>query len=177
MAPITPSPLTWTIRFKCHKTTVLLHLDPTQSFSSIKAELLRALQESHPDGINGTSLPLEFEDILLARPNDPMDANAGWTGIDNDAAFVDDDEDGEPKKGKGKGKGKGKTGTATDCMQGAGFKNGGCLAFKFKNGDADDWSDIGGVGDEKWDVLIPSYEDQFDVRQEGDVGVRPEYRG
>ncbi|KAI9658964.1 MAG: hypothetical protein M1821_001924 [Bathelium mastoideum] len=178
MAPITLSPLTWTVRFKHHQTTVLLHVDPTQSFSTIKSELLHALQESHANGVNGIALPSSPEDILLARPNDAMDPSAGWTGIDDDAALADGDDDGEERnQGKNKGKAKRKMGGAADCMQGAGFKNGACLAFKFKDGDSDDWVDVGGVREEKWDVLIPSYEDQFDVTQEGDVGVRPEFRG
>ena len=183
MAPITPSALTWTVRFKNHKTTILLHIDPAQSFSAIKHELLHALQESHAEGVNGTALPSDSEDVLLARPIDPMDPSAGWTSLDDDAAFMGGDESDEKNgdegrsKGKGKGKAKRKVGGATDCMQGAGFKNGACLAFKFKTQDPNGWADDENLGDEKWDVLIPSYEDQFDVTQEGDVGIRPEFRG
>ena len=172
------SPSTWTIRFKYHKTTVLLHVNPLQSFSSVKSELLRALRESHPAGVNSDPLPSDPEQIVFARPNDPMDPEAGWTSIDDDIVLADGDEDGgKDGKGKGKGKTKPKSGGVTDCVQGAGFKNGACLAFKFRRGDAAGFMDMEGVGEEKWDVLIPSYEDQFEVTQEGDVGVRPEFRG
>lgn len=96
-----------------------------------------------------------------------------------DAALVEDDEfvNEDGGKGKGKAKAKRKAGGATDCMQGAGLKNGACLAFKFKALNSNGLVDDGDMADEKWDVLIPSYEDQFDVTQEGDVGVRPEFRG
>ncbi|KAI9699253.1 MAG: hypothetical protein M1820_007225 [Bogoriella megaspora] len=178
MAPTNPGPLTWTIRFKYNKATVLLHIDPTQSFSSIKTELLRALQNTHPYGINDQPLPSRPEDIQFAKPNDAADPSSGWMSIEDDDFTATDGGDGLSDK-KGKGKGKAKKSNAIDSMQAAGFKNGAVFAFKFREEGKgmDDDNDGLEVEEDTWDVVIPRYEDSYDEMQEGDVGVRPTPRG
>ncbi|KAF2651132.1 hypothetical protein K491DRAFT_104409 [Lophiostoma macrostomum CBS 122681] len=83
MAPPPPSPHTQTLRLKSHKTTVLLHIDPLQSFTSIKSELLAALRETglrHAD--TGATIPLpdslRAEDVTLGRPRNVNEPKAGF---------------------------------------------------------------------------------------------------
>ncbi|KAL2350818.1 hypothetical protein BJ546DRAFT_890890 [Cryomyces antarcticus] len=182
-----PTPLTWTIRLKQRTRTVLLHADPLQRIDTIKAELLRALKQTSKDGmLYGLAIPEDASDVLLARPNDILDPQSGWTSLDEDEGT---------KNGKGKGKAKatapstaagnkrkrGTTAGALDCLQGLGLKDNAVLAFKFRQAREDrggDNDDEGlGLEDEEWDVVIPSFEDQYGVENLGDVGAQGEFQG
>ncbi|KAJ4368606.1 hypothetical protein N0V86_009513 [Didymella sp. IMI 355093] len=103
-----PTPSTWTLRLKSHRTTVLLHIDPLSTFATIKATLYAALSDT---GLQATEhgpsidLPNSASDIQLGRPLDPLDPGAGfalgeWEAQPDDDEVVIEDED----KGKGKGK-------------------------------------------------------------------------
>jgi len=189
---IRPSARTWTLRFKHSRTTIFLHVDPLQKLSLIRAELLKAVQQSHPDGqLHGHVIPQDVDDVLLARPVDINDLDAGWEPLDkqddlDEEMFVD---------GKGKGKataGKTKARSANalqDCPQGAGLRDGGVVAFKFRSGDdatvgedrdegVEDMERLDGetlVGEpagEKWDVIVPTLEEVYgedDGEGEGEV--------
>lgn len=197
MAPTVPSPSTWTIRFKHHKTTVLLHIEASQTISSIKEELLNVLKQTCPDGTSeGTLLPESGEEIQLARPLDINDVSAGWRRL------AAGDSVGKGKMSKGKGKEKAGSeitakGVDAESLKSLGFKDNAVLAFRFASeieaeelsgrktqtdvlGDEDDEmgleEDEGDIK-ENWDVVIPTWEDQYGEETKGDVGAIPTFNG
>ncbi|KAK5122583.1 hypothetical protein LTR85_003846 [Meristemomyces frigidus] len=184
---------TWTLRFKHHRSTVLLHVDPLQSLSSVRAELLKAVLQTRPDGtLNGHAIPDSEADVLLARPADINDLSLGWEPLDRDDDLADAlEEEKSSSKGKGKaGASKTKAATITDCPQGAGLRDGGVVAFKFKSqqarveGDAvidideegweklDEETLVGKPVPEKWDVVVPTLEETY--REDGEEGDEDE---
>lgn len=162
-----PSPLTWTLRLKHHKTTVLLHCDPLQTFQSIKTALLAALNETNPDGtLNNRVLPSSPHEIILGRPVDLNNPEEGFLLGEWEKARGGLDA-GE-SEGAGKGKGKRKSIAV--------------LAFKWRGKDEEDEGDEDvevrlGEKEENWDVIIPAYEDAYGVENTGDVGGRKEFVG
>ncbi|KAK3706128.1 hypothetical protein LTR37_012955 [Vermiconidia calcicola] len=170
-----PNPRSWTLRFKHNRNTFLLHIDPLQTLSSVKHELLKAVQQTHPNGtLNGNTIPQNPDEILLARPIDINDLSAGWESIEPRSGDVDGDT-GASGKGKGKATTPGKSTSAgaklKDCPHGAGLRDGGVVAFKFKvqrdeerekaeqNGDFIVAVEDEEVADEEWDVVVPSVEE------------------
>jgi hypothetical protein len=150
-------PEPWTIRLKHHKTTILLHISPLTTLTSIKQDLLKGLSERQTDGLlNGHKIPTEITEIRFAKPKDPLDIEQGWEEISD-----------EPD----------------EIAKGVGLKDGGVLAFRFveeaeTGGEEEDEMEI----DDRrmkgeWDVVIPKFDDDFGVENEGDVGVRKEFRG
>ncbi|KAK4542852.1 hypothetical protein LTR36_006041 [Oleoguttula mirabilis] len=187
---------TWTLRFKHHRTTILLHVDPLQSLSSVRAELLKAVQQTCRDGqLNGQSIPDSETDVLLARPVDINDLTAGWEPLDRDDDLATAlEEEKSSSKGKGKaGISKTKPAKLTDCPQGAGLRDGGVVAFKFKlraqpaaaerdaveDSDDEEWEKLDGetlVGEadaEKWDVVVPTMEETYRDEEEGEEDEIP----
>jgi hypothetical protein len=189
-----PPPRTWCLRFKLNRTTILLHVDAQQPFASIRAELLSALRATNPSGIlTGTlrdGTPVEYplpdnpEDIALAKPRDINDLNAGWETIGdvNEGLFFDEEFGGSTGKGRGKGKevaGAAKQGLAknvNDCPQGAGLRDGGAVAVRFRLADekarrqrlidgeldVDEIAREGmGIDDLPWDVVVPTMEETY----------------
>ncbi|KAF1816240.1 hypothetical protein P152DRAFT_454499 [Eremomyces bilateralis CBS 781.70] len=159
-----PNPGTWTFRLKYHMTTVLLHVDPLENLSSVKAELLKALQETTPtEELNGKPLPEGPEQFRLAQPNNINDPLSGWTQIDPNP--FEDEGDGS------RGRRKGKT-AAGQSVKAMGLQDNAVLAFQW--GEKDKNIDDGDmdVEEEEWDVVIPSSEDVFDDENEG--GVAPQ---
>jgi hypothetical protein len=154
--PPKPSPASWTLRFKHSNFTVLLEVDPLQKLSTVRSELLHALQESNPSGeIYGHKIPQQPDDILLGRAIDRNKLHLGYTDIDKDATESSADVTGKGKAAVGALKAKPGVGKLTDCPQGAGFRNGDVVAFKFR-GDEDVEEVV-----EKWDVKIPSMEETY----------------
>jgi hypothetical protein len=82
-----PNPISWTLRFKRGKHTILLLVDPLTPFSSIKADLLDTLRERYPTGLsNSTSptltlIPDSVKDVFLGIPVDPLEPGEGWTEL------------------------------------------------------------------------------------------------
>lgn len=156
--PSNPNP--WTIRLKHHKTTILLHISPLTTPKAVKQSLLKALTERTPSGIlNGHQIPKDASDIRLAKAIDPLELEQGWEEIS-----LSDDSEGISK--------------------GIGMKNGGALAFRFveeeekvEDEDEDEMEVDGVKWKGEWDVVIPKFDDDFGESTEGDVGVRPEFRG
>jgi hypothetical protein len=143
-----PPPRTWCLRFKLNRSTIVLHVDAQQTFASVRAELLTALQATHPSGIfkgtlrDGTPveypLPANPEDIALAKLIDINDLNAGWEtiGDSNEGLYFDEDFS---SKGRGKGKEvaavaakQASAKSVNDCPQGAGLRDGGVVAMRFR---------------------------------------------
>ncbi|KAJ9636347.1 hypothetical protein H2199_008022 [Coniosporium tulheliwenetii] len=154
------------------RTTVLLHIDPLQSLSSLKTELLRALRDTQPDGtLNGVALPTEAEEIVLGKPRDVHDLAQGWVRIGEGEEQL--------SNGTGKGKGKGKAREVDgveESVKGAGLRDNAVVAFKWgasaaksrkeREGEPDDEGlelDEEVEGDDEWDVQVPKYEDTYGV--------------
>jgi hypothetical protein len=190
-----PPPRTWCLRFKLNRTTILLHVDAQQPFASIRAELLSALRATNPSGIlTGTlrdGTPVEYplpenpEDIVLAKPRDINDLNAGWETIGdaNEGLFFDEEFGGATGKGRGKGKEAAGAGAkqaaaknVNDCPQGAGLRDGGAVAVRFRLADekarrqrlidgeldVDEIAREGmGIDDLPWDVVVPTMEETY----------------
>lgn len=171
-----PTPQTWTLRFKSHRTTVFLHIDPLHTFSTIKSTLYTALQET---GLRASdhgpeiALPASPSDIQLGRPVDPLDASQGFVLGEWETAPSDDEVAVEEEEAKAKGKGKGRKTAAVEnvkeCPKGAGLKDGGVLAFR--------WEGDGAGEGESWGVTLASFEDAYGVQNEMDVGARGEFEG
>lgn len=138
----------WTLRFIKHKTTVLLLVQSTDSFSSIKQELLSSITATGVTSINGVDLPSDPSDVILGVPVDKHDLALGWVDLEIDVG----DGGGEgnkvtEKKKKEKG---GDDDVLNGSPLGAGLKDGSLLAFKFAGEQRDDWDD----------VVLPSYDDE-----------------
>ena len=132
-----------TLRFKKHRTTILLLVAPSQSFSSIKQDLLEAIKATGVTDINGEDIPSDPETIVLGLPADKNDISKGWVPLKIP----------EVEEGGAKGKGVKKNSVLNENPLGAGLKDGALLAFKFREG-----SDADGM-DDTWDVIMPKYED------------------
>ena len=145
----------WTLRFKQHKTTILLFAQQSQSFDSIKRDLLDAIKARGIEDINGNALPSDPEDIEFGVPRDKHDIGKGWVPLK-----IPEVEDADAK---GKGKGVKKDSVLNGSPLGAGLKDGAMLAFRFTKGPAEDVMDL----DDEWDVMIPSYDDEVESQSQG----------
>ncbi|KAF1825531.1 uncharacterized protein K489DRAFT_314979 [Dissoconium aciculare CBS 342.82] len=164
---IEPTPRTWSLRFKHGRTTVLIVVDPLQSLSDIRAELLTALQQASPSGkLNGHDIPQNPDEIKLGIPVNINDLSEGYILLERQDL---DDEDAAPK-GKGKGKASAasvrKPGASTlkACPQGVGMRDGGLVAFKFASEEdvAETEADDFAIVEEKWNVTVPTMEDTYE---------------
>jgi hypothetical protein len=165
---IVPNPRSWTLRFKNGKSTILIEVDPLQSLSDIRAELLAAIQLTHTGGkLNGHDIPQNPDEITLGIPANVNDLKEGWIALER---HNEDDGDAVPT-GKGKGKAsvaasvrKPGSSTLKACPQSVGMRDGGLVAFKFASEDevteteADDFAII----EEKWNVDVPTMESTYD---------------
>ncbi|KAL9103734.1 MAG: hypothetical protein Q9163_001238 [Psora crenata] len=140
-----------TLRFKYHKTTILLLCQQSQSFTSIKQDLLDSIRATGITEINGTPLPSSAEDVILGVPLDKNDIDKGWVNLE--IPEFDESE----VKGKGVKKGS----VLNQSPLGAGLKDGALLAFKFQNGERDELE----LNDD-WDVVMPSFEDETSTDQQ-----------
>jgi hypothetical protein len=187
----TPSPQTWTLRLKSRKTTVLLHVDPLHTFSTIKSHLYEALKETglkDPETNEPIPLPESPSDIQFGRPLDILDAQQGFQIGEWELPVYESEDDGGKGKGKGKAKAGNNSGGATagvanvkDCPKGAGLKDGAVLAFRWAgdgtwDGDEDMEQELPD-GSNMWGVKLASFEDAYGVNNETDVGGHNEYEG
>jgi len=115
---------------------------------------------------DGTAIPNAADEVILAKPVDISDHNQGWSRIEDSISHA---EEMEPPKASGFSKKRKVDMTSPmSCPQASGLKDGSVLAYKFSSSDQDD--EGLGLEDERWDVVIPSYEDSAGVTNEGDVG-------
>ncbi|KAI4285080.1 MAG: hypothetical protein L6R38_000921 [Xanthoria sp. 2 TBL-2021] len=142
-----PNPQQLTLRFKSHKTTILLLVAPHDSLTSIKAKLLEAMKVANISEIQGRPLPTTPDDVLLGVLIDSDDPGEGWTDLE-----IPEKEDDTHKKGPKK------SSVLNASPVGAGVKDGSVLAFKFRTetSDADDLD----MGDNVWDVVMPTFDDE-----------------
>ncbi|KAJ4352026.1 uncharacterized protein N0V89_007372 [Didymosphaeria variabile] len=183
----TPSAQTWTLRLKSQKTTVLLHVDPLQTFPTIKEQLYKSLEETGLKNADSEpiSLPPSPSDIELGRPVNTNDPHKGFQLGEWEYSSLE--EEGEDPKGKGKAKAgrPKKSGTVgadsvKDCPKGAGLRDGAVLAFRWKGNGSREDEDIemaDGRKADMWDVKLASYEDNYGVENEMDVGGGREFEG
>ncbi|KAI9672332.1 MAG: hypothetical protein M1817_003354 [Caeruleum heppii] len=166
MPPGTPTPLSMTLRFKSHTTTVLLYAQPTDSFTAIKTALLTALHARNPSGaFHDAVIPTSPDQVMLGRPRDPKDLSQGFTTLEI--------PEGEPENGA-RGRKMGGQKSVLDCPQGVGLKDGAVLAFKFtdlndENEDGEDEEDelANAEIEGTWEVSLPSYEEEYGSQAAG----------
>ncbi|KAL4906578.1 hypothetical protein BDW74DRAFT_176895 [Aspergillus multicolor] len=145
-----PDPLSWTLLFKKHRTTVLLLLPPSQTIEATKIKLLEALRARGLEDINGDPIPDDPAEIEFGVAVDKNDLEKGWTSLD--ALNTEDDA---PKRGAGKK-------AASRTLKAAELNSGQAVAFRFrKAGDlgSDSPSDLE-LADPGWDVVLPSFDDE-----------------
>ena len=128
-------------------------MEQTQSFSSIKSDLLHALKTRGYTEINQQSLPSNADDITLGLPIDKNDPSKGWVGLDIPAMDVEDETGSKKKVG-------GKKCVLNASPLGAGLRDGSLLAFKFRRVDAKRDDDDLDMDDSDWDVVMPSYDEE-----------------
>ncbi|KAL8907789.1 MAG: hypothetical protein Q9207_001192 [Kuettlingeria erythrocarpa] len=145
MSTETPTPQHISLRFKKHKTTVLLFVSPHDTFTSVKSNLLDAIISTGVPHINGDPLPANPEDVILGVLIDSNDPSQGWVDLE-----IPEPEDGGGKKTK-------KANVLNATPSGAGLKDGMVLAFKFRPKGAVDNTD---VDNNEWDVVMPAYDDE-----------------
>lgn len=118
--------------------TILLLVQPNQSFESIKQDLLTAVRATGRTEINDSPLPSDSNDVVFGLPIDKTDLSQGWVDLALPEKDEDDSRPGKVKKGS----------LLNTSPMGAGLKDGALLAFKF-TGEGDDW-----------DVVIPNYDEE-----------------
>lgn len=150
----------WTLRFKCHKTTVFLFVNDNQPFASIKSDLLEAIKATGIQDVNGTPLPLSSEDIILGVPIDKKRIDKGWVSME--IPDIGDDQTPESKS-----KARRKSTVFNAHPLGAGLKDGDMLAFKFRTeGLVQRPADEIDFDDGDWDVILPSYDEEDAMQEE-----------
>lgn len=186
MTSTTPGPMTWTLRLKSHKTTVLLHVNPLSTFSTIKSDLYAALEDTkfHFSTGESISLPSSPSEIQLARPRNVNNPSQGfalgeWEPSYGGAELSGENEEDITSRGKGKApasKGKLQKDSEVDvkdCPKGAGLRDNAVLAFRWVGEGM--WD--GETEDAMWGVKIASFEDPYGETNEGDVGGGSELDG
>ena len=128
-------------------------MEPSQSFTTIKSDLLEALRQRGGTEINGDPLPSDPEDVIFGVPVDKNDPNKGWVGLDIPATDTEDDAGGKKKVGS-------KKSVLNASPLGAGLRDGAMLAFKFRSDDAQMDEDGIDLDYSNWDVVIPSYDEE-----------------
>ncbi|KAL4925598.1 uncharacterized protein BDV17DRAFT_294335 [Aspergillus undulatus] len=138
-------PLSWTLLFKKHKTTVILVLPPSETIIGTKTTLLKALQARGLSDINGDPVPQYPSEIELGIAVDKNDLEKGWTSLE--APQPDDDE--APKRGGKK--------AASLSLKAADINSGQSIAFRFRRPGSSADLDLEDPG---WDVVLPSLDDE-----------------
>lgn len=128
-------------------------MDQAQSFTSIKTDLLEAIKETGRTELNGQALPTDPEDVILGVPVEKNDPSKGWVRLDIPETEVQ--VNGNSKKIGGK------KSVLNSSPLGAGLKDGAMLAFRFQTEGVIVDEDGLDIENDEWDVLIPSYEEEY----------------
>jgi len=156
MAKSKPDPLSWTLRFKKHKTTVLLMLPANESIASTKEILLKALKSRGLTEINGDPVPDDPSEIEFGVPVDRNELDKGWTKLDVEMPELA--SEGVTKKGV-----VGKKNGGNITLQAADIRDGQPIAFRFRKSSEDnkDKDELElELDDPGWDVIVPSLDDE-----------------
>jgi hypothetical protein len=148
-------------------------------------------------------LPAAAADIELARPVDVFDVTAGFEMIGSSEAEDETDGDGEAggdekerdendeeEEEEQNGESAQPGGTSTSArgrrstaqksksdgmsLTSLGIKDNAVLVYRFRSGGAKKGEKSKDPG---WSIEVPSFEDAYGVENEGDLGVKPEFRG
>ncbi|GFG28021.1 hypothetical protein IFM61606_08095 [Aspergillus udagawae] len=145
-------PLSLTLLFKKHKTTVLLMLPPHETIATTQEMLLKALQSRGIKEINGDPVPEDFSEIEFGITVDKNDLEKGWSKLE--IAMPELENSSTSKRGAGK----------RTSLKAADIRNGQVIAFRFrkpreqeKDGDLDIDLELEDPG---WDVVVPSLDDE-----------------
>jgi len=122
-------------------------VDQSQSFTSIKQDLLEAIRSTGLTELNGHPLPSDPDDVILGVPIDKNDPDKGWVNIRIPEAKEDDEEGHKSKKVK-------RDSVVNTSPLGAGLKDGSMVAFRFKTDEEDDMTA------KNYDVVMPVYEEE-----------------
>ena len=122
-----PTPSTWTLKFKRDKITVVLFVQPDQSFASIKQAFLEALEARKITRFEDQAVPKSSNEIMFAKLRTVNDTESGWESL------TPPSQGGDPSETRGSNKRKLSGGGRLDCPVGLGLKDGAILAFKFGN--------------------------------------------
>ena len=146
-----------TLRFKKHKTTVLLILPSLESIESTKEKLLKALKTRGILEINGDPVHNDSYDIVLGVPVDRNELEKGWTRLD----FDDPDITGGEAMTNGAGRKKRKPDMS---LGSADIRDGQPIAFRFRRPreEVQDMDEVElelELEDPAWDVIIPALDD------------------
>lgn len=123
----------------------MLLCSQTQSFASIRNELLTALRTRGINEIHGEPVPEDSEDIVLGVPLDKKNLEKGWVNLE-----IPEFDEGDAKRKGGVKKGS----VFNQSPLGAGLGDGDMLAFRFRK-EAKDEMEL----DEDWDVTLPRLDD------------------
>ena len=137
-----------TLRFKIHKLTILLECKDTQTFESIRIELLQAIKATGLKDIDGEDLPSDPEDIILGVPMDKNNLDKGWVNLEIPEF---DEDDARRKSGVKKGS------VLNESPLGAGLKDGDMLAVRFRKAPTDEMELDG-----EWEVTLPNLDDAYE---------------
>lgn len=162
MPAIQAGPKVWTVRFKIHKITILLYVEPAQKLAAVKEELLLALRETHTSnhlqGQHGLyRIPDTVDGIQLARLVEDDGESPIWQPIE-----VEDQQQSTPAS---KGKDKVPIGVdrgSRETVQTAGISDGCIIGMRFR-GTGSPASNSENGAEEQWDVLFPSNEGAGDM--------------
>ena len=165
-----PSQSHITLLLKHHKSTTLLSVSPSQSFSEIKSLLLSAIKSRGVDSLptaKGSPIPLpsdsdELEFGILADRKDP---SKGWIYLDSSAS-----------RNTKKVPGRSKVPAGANSPDAAGLGDGSLVAYRLRksrkgkereksidedeDGDAVIDINIDMDDDPGWDVILPTFEDE-----------------
>lgn len=160
-----PTPETVTLLLKCHKSTTLLSVQPTTSFTEIKGLLIAALRSRNRNTLPGSSTPLpqNADDLEFGVLADKKDITKGWTLLEIQEQEVNNSKGNKHKVG-------GKGSIVNHSPSGAGLGDGAWIAYRLK------WISKQGIQEEQdlelestdveleedpgWDVVLPTFEDE-----------------
>ncbi|PGG95666.1 hypothetical protein GX51_08181 [Blastomyces parvus] len=150
-----PNSLKWTLKFKNHNVTILLLVSPTQSFDSIKEEILKALKVRNITEINGQPVPDDSAEIELGVPLDRNNLEKGWEKLRQTIEESGNGKQKKPLRGRN---------TATTGPEEAGLKDSQAVAFRFRKPvEGEDEDELGiGFDDPGWDVMVAKYDAEDD---------------
>ena len=138
----------FTLRFKIHRLTVLLACNETESFETLKNDVLDAIKATGLKDIDGEKLPEEPQDVIFGVPMDKNNMDKGWVNLE-----IPEFDEGETKK-----KGGVKKGSVLNASPvGAGLKDGDMLAVRFRKAPIDEME-----LDDDWEVTLPNLDDAYD---------------
>jgi len=159
-----PTPDMVTLLFKCHKSTTVLSVLPTDPFATIKDLLLAALRSRNITTLpnSTTPLPEDPKDLELGVLADKKDPGKGWVNLESQDLELTSTQ-GSKRKSAVKGS------AGTQCPLAAGLGDGSWVAYRLKpsqqtphNGDAhleEGTPDVEIDEDPGWDVILPTFDD------------------